>query len=383
MKPDVVVIRAPGVPDSRDEAYSLGLLQTLWACDAHILVGMDWQQALASLPDDRQGWMLVIDSAWVSLDPRCLDRLMWALDQGADVAIACDSVDPAPMQAASYATSRGMERFVDVHELAVFDVTGADQASDLTRAATRMPQLGRVVLASLAGWRKHLVGQARVVRVGGAWAHDSSDFFASARQEVLPLVPAGLRRMLDVGGGEGGFLSAVKGIQPQVHTQLVELTEEAAGRARAKSGVDAVWVGDFAHWQPDVRYDCISFLDVLEHMPDPEGALRHARGLLSERGCVVMSLPNVGHWSVVADLLEGRWDWAPSGIHCFTHLRFFTRRTIEDMLLRVGLQAQAWLPVHVPCRADWLSQWQTPGLQVNTEALEVYAYILRAVPLDN
>ncbi len=366
---DAVVVCSTVGADAEDARFALRELQRNWAPQTRVLVGMTWQAALDLLPDDVQGNVLVLDSTWLSLEKRCLARLQWGLSQGADVALACDSGNPAPMPPMSYATLRGMERYVDGHGVRAVPAAVSDGF--------------RLGLGRVAGWRKHLAGDASVVRVAGAWVHDASGFFASAREEVLPLVPRGLSSLLDVGGGEGGFLSAVKAREPQARTQLVELTEAAASVARARVGVDAVWVGDFADWRPGERYDCISFLDVLEHMRDPERALAHARGLLAEDGCVVMSIPNVGHWSVVADLLEGRWDWAPAGIHCFTHVRFFTRQTVEDMLHRVGLKAQAWMPTRVACPPQWLAQWQTQGqtqgLRVDADALDVYAYVVRAV----
>ncbi len=362
---DVVVVCSTTGADAEDARFALRELQRCWSPRTRVLVGMTWQAALALLPDDVQGHVLVLDGTWLSLEKRCLARLQWGLSQGADVALACDSGNPAPMLPVSYATLRGMERYVDLHEVQAMPAEVHEGA--------------KAGLGLVAGWRRRLAGEAAVVRVAGAWVHDASGFFASAREEVLPMVPTGLGSILDVGGGEGGFLVAVKAREPQARTQLVELTEVAASVARTRAGVDAVWVGDFADWQPVDRYDCISFLDVLEHMHDPERALRHARGLLAADGCVVMSIPNVGHWSVVADLLEGRWDWAPAGIHCYTHVRFFTRQTVEDMLHRVGLEVQAWMPTKVPCQPQWLAQWQTPGLCVDTDALDVYAYVVRAV----
>lgn len=364
---DWVVIRASSPPDAGDAQFGLRALQTLWSAQTRVLVGMDWAQALALLPADAEGQMLVLDGAWLSVDRRCLEHLDWALGQGADVAQACDSAQPTPMRPVAYATLRGMERFVNLHPLAVHPVDGATSTA-------------KFELGSVAGWRKRQAGDAKVVRVSGAWVHDSSGFFSSAREEMLPLVPPDVCSAVDVGGGEGGFLSALKAKQPQVKTQLVELTEGAAAQARGRVGVDAVWVGDFQTWAPAQRFDCISFLDVIEHMVDPELALRHARSLLTEEGCVVMSIPNVGHWSVVADLLEGRWDWAPSGIHCYTHVRFFTRQSIEDMLARVGLRAVEWMPVVVPGPTEWLDAWrQSTGLAVDADALNVYAYGVRAV----
>ncbi len=51
---------------------------------------------------------------------------------------------------------------------------------------------------------------------------------------------------------------------------------------------------------------------------------------------MLLSVPNVGHHSVVRDLLAGRWDYLPMGLLCYTHYRFFCRSTLEDWLGRCG-----------------------------------------------
>jgi 2-polyprenyl-3-methyl-5-hydroxy-6-metoxy-1,4-benzoquinol methylase len=365
--PDVVVF-AQGLPDSGDARFGLRVLQSLWSPQTQVVLGMTLAQGLALAPARSEDeWVLWVQSPWVTPEAHCIARLAAALQGGADVAWACDSLQPAPMPPAAYATLRGMERFVAAHAVQAVPVASDHQA--------------HFGLATRAGWRQYLAGAAQVVRVAGAWVHDASGYFGGERREVLPLLPPQMTTLLDVGGGEGGFLTAVKQTQPQVFTQLVELTAGAAAVARTKPEIDAVWVGSFFVWQPATRYDCISFLDVLEHLVDPEAALSHAKSLLSPTGAVVMSLPNVGHWSVVADLLEGRWDWATAGIHCYTHVRFFTRQTIIDMLRRVGLHAQHWETVQVPCPPDWKTQWHTPRLQLDADSLDVYAYLIRAVPV--
>ena len=44
----------------------------------------------------------------------------------------------------------------------------------------------------------------------------------------------------------------------------------------------------------------------------------------------IFSIPNVGHYSIVEDLIAGRWDYLPIGLLCYTHFRFFTRHTLAD-----------------------------------------------------
>ena len=60
------------------------------------------------------------------------------------------------------------------------------------------------------------------------------------------------------------------------------------------------------------------------------------RPWLSPRGVVVASVPNLGHWSVVGDLMEGRFDYVPYSILSGTHIRFFTRRTVADLFEASG-----------------------------------------------
>ncbi len=355
------------LPDSADARFGMRLLQSLWSSRTRVVSGMTLTEGLALMPaGNDQDLVLWVESPWISPDRNCLARLHMALSLGADIAWACDSENPAPMPAPGYATMRGMERFVAEHPVRSVPVA-ADHAA-------------KFGLAGRAGWQRYLAGTAQAVRVAGAWVHDASGYFGCERREVLPLLPTGMQKMLDVGGGEGGFLSAVKAAYPDVFTQLVELAPGAAAIARTRPGIDQVWVGSFFDWQTSDRYDCISFLDVLEHLVDPEQALLHAKSLLSPTGAIVMSLPNVGHWSVVADLLEGRWDWAPAGIHCYTHVRFFTQQTIKDMLLRVGIKAAVWETVKLPCPSNWIAQWNTPGLRLHRDSLDIHAYLIRAVP---
>jgi SAM-dependent methyltransferase len=361
------VVITHNLPDSADARFGLRQLKSLCSPKTRWLIGMTLEQALALLPEHGADELVLwLDNAWLTPDVCCIPRLVAALQQGADVAWACDATQPVPMPAPAYATLRGMERFVAEHPVFQVSVSSQHKAS-----------LG---LASRSGWGLFLSHSASAVRVAGAWAHDASTYFDNQRREVLALLPDRLHKMLDVGGGSGGFLRLVKQTQSQVVTHLVELSASAAAVARTSAGIDHVWEGPFQEWQTTDRYDCISFLDVLEHFADPEAALLHAKSLLSPTGAILMSLPNVGHWSVVADLLEGRWDWATAGIHCYTHVRFFTRQTIVDMLCRVGLQAQAWDTVQAPCPVDWRSQWLSPRLQLDESSLDSYSYLVRAIP---
>lgn len=83
-------------------------------------------------------------------------------------------------------------------------------------------------------------------------------------------------------------------------------------------------------------YATILFLDVLEHLVDPDRILRDVHPLLAPGGRMLVSIPNVAHWSVRRELAMGRWRYQPSGLLDETHLRFFTIPTARCLLERTG-----------------------------------------------
>jgi 2-polyprenyl-3-methyl-5-hydroxy-6-metoxy-1,4-benzoquinol methylase len=99
----------------------------------------------------------------------------------------------------------------------------------------------------------------------------AGDYFAEARAEMLPFVPANCHRLLDVGCGVGGFGASLKETR-QIEIWGVELVSSVAAKATTK--LDRVITGLF---EPETKlpsgaFDCIVFNDVLEHMIAPEQA---------------------------------------------------------------------------------------------------------------
>jgi hypothetical protein len=72
---------------------------------------------------------------------------------------------------------------------------------------------------------------------------------------------------------------------------------------------------------------------------DPYQALQDARPWLRPGGCVVVSVPNLAHWTVRLSLLRGRFDYQPPGLMDATHLRWFTRATLRRLFAEAGYTA--------------------------------------------
>ena len=83
-------------------------------------------------------------------------------------------------------------------------------------------------------------------------------------------------------------------------------------------------------------YDAVLFVDVLEHLRDPASVLANCRGVMSANGRVLISVPNIAHWTMRRSLLLGNFNYTSSGILDNTHLKFFTRKTLVEIIEGAG-----------------------------------------------
>jgi GT2 family glycosyltransferase len=140
-----------------------------------------------------------------------------------------------------------------------------------------------------------------------------------------------------VGCSSGGLGAAVKQLTGAV-THGIEVVPGIAEIAAKR--MDRVWkttVEAALAEIPDGYYDCIVAADVLEHLVDPSAVLTGLRQKLSDDGVIVISIPNLQNWQVVSALLEGTFEYSNEGILDRTHLRFFTRRSFEELIWNAGL----------------------------------------------
>jgi SAM-dependent methyltransferase len=159
-----------------------------------------------------------------------------------------------------------------------------------------------------------------------------------ARRQALDAVPEGAS-VLDIGcwdGAMGRYLIECRA------ARVDGVERDPAMAERAAAAYDTVDVGSVEQLVDDLvagragRYDALLLMDVLEHLAAPERVLAACRALLGPGGIAVISLPNVAHWSVRKNLLQGRWEYRDSGILDRTHLRFYTLRTGQRLIEGAG-----------------------------------------------
>lgn len=169
-----------------------------------------------------------------------------------------------------------------------------------------------------------------------------TDYYGHDRPEVCDLVSGTGLRVLELGCAAGSLGAELRrrGVAGLLHG--VEVSPRAA--AKARETFDQVWVRDLEDLeslQLDPPYDVLVAADVLEHLRDPWRVLSHAVDLLVPHGLVVASIPNVRYWRVVTDLVaRGQFRYVSEGVLDQTHLRFFTRASIVDLMSGAGLHTE-------------------------------------------
>lgn len=114
-------------------------------------------------------------------------------------------------------------------------------------------------------------------------------------------------------------------------TRGVEPSEFASTFARERLGLDVQQADLLAADVPEGAFDAVVMGDLIEHLPDPGGALDRVGRLLSAGGVVYLGVPNAG--SRLARLMGPRW-WSVIP----THVQYFTRPSLFTLLRRRGFE---------------------------------------------
>jgi 2-polyprenyl-3-methyl-5-hydroxy-6-metoxy-1,4-benzoquinol methylase len=179
--------------------------------------------------------------------------------------------------------------------------------------------------------------------LGEEYASKPGTYYTNQRQEMTRFLPDGISSILEIGCGSGMFGAYIKGLRPNCQVWGIEPNPEAAAVARRR--LDHVVCVSFDRGIVDLvgkKFDCIIFNDVLEHLVNPEQALLDCKQFLTEGGSVIASIPNIlFYYQIAYVLIKQDWRYQESGILDYTHLRFFTKKSIVRMFKSCGFEIDA------------------------------------------
>jgi SAM-dependent methyltransferase len=144
--------------------------------------------------------------------------------------------------------------------------------------------------------------------------------------------------VLDIGCGAGANVRQIRELAPDA--TIVGIEPNAEGARLARAAADEVFEGTLERWLDagqDRRFDVVLLSDVVEHIADPLAMLRRLNEHPGTRVAAwIVSVPNYAVWYNRLRTLAGSFSYSWSGLYDRTHLRFFTRRSVRELLERAG-----------------------------------------------
>lgn len=176
------------------------------------------------------------------------------------------------------------------------------------------------------------------------------DFEGSSHRILIDLIrrfstPGGT--LLDLGAA-GGELGAA--VRDQFHRTL-GFEYDVDRLPQLKEHFDAAVIADLETVRRlPKNVHAIVLADIIEHLKDSTGLLRCVRESLADDGRLFLSVPNIANVTVRLGLLFGIFEYRDRGILDYTHLRFFTMRTIRREVENAGFRIVAVRGSSVPVR---------------------------------
>ncbi|MDA8239744.1 MAG: class I SAM-dependent methyltransferase [Nitrospiraceae bacterium] len=381
----VFTMISPSYESSSEFILCLKMFREALPSDAHlVMTGETHQSSLRTLIADHipgivTPYVLIVKEPALIMEKGTIEAMLdiMTLNQHTQCVLPSDIRGFRSGRVAAYSTLRGFERFV----ASLFDQERKVMPYDNREPwmfLIRSEVLSQMEIPEDPFCIPRSLPESQTCIALNAYVHPFIDYYEEKRSDVLPLIPGGIATLLDIGCSRGNFGAAVR---KELGCRVVGVEINAHEAQKARSKLDLVIEGNILTADITERFDCVTCLDVLEHVEHTEIFLNKIRSLLNKDGYLLLSIPNIGHWNIVEDLIAGRWDYVPAGILCITHLRFFTKRTIESLLRDAGFsiitikENNTSLPGNA---SGWLNLLEQSGLDVNRKSLSCLGYYIVA-----
>lgn len=169
----------------------------------------------------------------------------------------------------------------------------------------------------------------------------SSAYYANTRHDLINFLgnqDKGLK-IMEIGAGYGEMLYYLKQQGIAAEAVGVDIFEDVNRKENYKP-VDRFIFNDIEKVDfPEYKdyFDIIFLADVLEHLIEPKGVLDKVKYYLKNDGFIIVSMPNIRHYSAFKKIfLQGDFRYDPSGLFDYTHMRFYCKKNMIELLEKGG-----------------------------------------------
>lgn len=166
-------------------------------------------------------------------------------------------------------------------------------------------------------------------------------YYANIRHDLVNFLGNGPKalRVMEIGAGYGETLHYLKQQGIAAEAVGLDIFEDIKNRENYKP-VDRFIFGDIEKVdfpEYEAYFDIIFLADVLEHLIEPIGVLEKVKYYLKIDGAIIVSMPNIRHYSAFKKIfIQGNFRYEPSGLFDYTHMRFYCKKNMEELLQKGG-----------------------------------------------
>lgn len=158
---------------------------------------------------------------------------------------------------------------------------------------------------------------------------------ANSAAAFLPFIPLSARRVLDFtcGGGLAHLIASRNDVQ-------VTAPPQAKAANEGLPGIPG-------------QFDCIVCDGAIARRRDPKPLLLWLKARLDPEGLLILTAPNLQHFSAISMLAEGRWDYGGCAALARENLRYFTAYELVRLVRDTGLVPRKCLTWRMAAETDW------------------------------
>jgi len=164
------------------------------------------------------------------------------------------------------------------------------------------------------------------------------DYYQNVRLDLLSLLTFDKGyRVLEVGAGHGETLRYLKEKKMAVEVIGIDITKNKDNSNIDRFINEDIENVDLSEYKK--YFDVIILADVLEHLIEPQKILNKIKYCLRDDGQILISIPNIRNIKAIYKVfIKGDFSYEERGIFDYTHLRFFCRRNIKQLVIDSGFR---------------------------------------------
>ncbi|OFY68477.1 MAG: hypothetical protein A2V64_00180 [Bacteroidetes bacterium RBG_13_43_22] len=165
----------------------------------------------------------------------------------------------------------------------------------------------------------------------------NKEYFNNLRMDLISLIPENENnRILEIGAGSCETLIEIKKLKlakEVVGVELIKLEDSQQDNPE----IDRLIIGNIEDLEIDLPgnyFDVIICGDIIEHLIEPEAALRKLHNHLKQNGIIILSIPNFREYHILYRvLILADFRYTDRGILDRTHMRFYCKKNIISLLI--------------------------------------------------